>query len=119
MVATCIACAVASTKWLFLILLPPCASHTRLACRVAAPCERCADACCRLLLCGGGAVVVRWWCGFFGPRQAAHAGRKGMGSIRLLLSFDRVARVAPGLERLRSRGLVTDRCVRALAVSSR
>ena len=41
-------------------------------------------------------------------RRAAHAGREGTGSIRLLLSFDRVARNAPGLERLRHRGLVTD-----------
>jgi len=30
-------------------------------------------------------------------------------SVRLLLSFDRASRTAPGLERLRERGLVTDR----------
>mmetsp|Transcript_9158 Transcript_9158/g.22780 ORF Transcript_9158/g.22780 Transcript_9158/m.22780 type:complete len:197 (+) Transcript_9158:745-1335(+) len=32
-----------------------------------------------------------------------------MGSIRMLLSFDRVARTAPGLVRLRDRGMITDR----------
>lgn len=41
-------------------------------------------------------------------RRAQHAGREGTGSIRLLLSFDRVARIAPGLERLRQRGLITE-----------
>ena len=41
-------------------------------------------------------------------RKAAHEGRRGVGSIRLLLAFDRVNRIAPGLERLRSRGLITD-----------
>ena len=34
---------------------------------------------------------------------------ESLGSVRLLLAFDRVARVAPGLSRLRARGLITDR----------
>jgi len=42
-------------------------------------------------------------------RRAAHKGRSGTGSIRLLLSCDRVSQTAPGLDLLRAKGLVTSR----------
>ena len=42
-------------------------------------------------------------------RKTAHSGRSGTGSIRLLLSFDRIARTAPGLDLLRAKGMITSR----------
>lgn len=42
-------------------------------------------------------------------RRTSHSGRSGTASIRLLLSFDRVARTAPGLDLLREKGLITAR----------
>ena len=51
-------------------------------------------------------------------RRASHPGRPGTSSIRLLLLFDRPNRIAPGLERLRGRGLVTDREYETLVSSA-
>ena len=40
--------------------------------------------------------------------QVSDGAKSGMAGVRLLLSFDRVSRTAPGLDRLRDRGLLTD-----------
>jgi len=45
-------------------------------------------------------------------------GRRGESSIRLLLSFDRINRKAPGLEKLLDRGLITEREYETLVSNS-